>query len=184
MQFFTLLCLATSALALPQTLTKRETCMDKGSKVTEWTVKDFKYEAVYTQNTPTKQTNSATITFTLQNRGVGYEGKCSAKSTDAKKDFFTGNTDYNCDVPFEGDSASFKYNRKSGVIAIFQHWSCVKEGGWYEAKGNTTFTPKCTEKTWKNAHYKADGDKAYSNRRVTCQQKQLKVPVLEMQAVL
>ncbi|KAK2670967.1 Alternaria alternata allergen 1 [Fusarium oxysporum f. sp. vasinfectum] len=172
MQFFTLLCLATSALALPQTLTKRETCMDKGSKVTEWTVKDFKYEAVYTQNTPTKQTNSATVTFTLQNRGTQRRASSLV------------NTDYNCDVPFEGDSASFKYNRKSGVIAIFQHWSCVKEGGWYEAKGNTTFTPKCTEKTWKNAHYKAGGDKAYSNRRVTCQQKQLKVPVLEMQAVL
>ncbi|WZH47966.1 uncharacterized protein QYS62_009130 [Fusarium acuminatum] len=186
MHFSTLLLMATSVMALPQgldTRAKQATCMSGSSKVSDWTVKDFKYEAVYTHNTPKKETNSATVTFTLENRGVGYKGKCSAKSTAAKKDFFDGKTDYKCEVASAADSATFRYNRKSGVISVLQHWGCVKEGGWYEAKGNTTFTPQCSEKNWKNTHYK-EGVNNYSSRRVTCEKKDLKVPVLELQAVL
>ncbi|KAF5676992.1 hypothetical protein FHETE_1894 [Fusarium heterosporum] len=186
MQFSTLLLMATSALALPQgldTRAKQESCMSGASKITDWAVKDFKFEAVYTKTTPKKETDSATVTFGLENSGIGYKGKCTAKSTDAKKGFFDGKTNYNCEVPSSADTVTFNYNRKTGAIYIVQRKGCVQEGGWYEAKGNTTFTTQCTEKSWKNAHYK-EGVNNYSSRRETCLKSSLKVPVLEMQAVL
>ncbi|KAF5018235.1 hypothetical protein F66182_9798 [Fusarium sp. NRRL 66182] len=186
MQFLTTLLMATSAMALPTvTLTSRadsESCMARGAKATSWTVNDFVYEAVYTHSTPKKQTSSATVSFTLSNPVLDYKANCKAKSTKAS-DFFYGTTDYDCDVPLDHDSATFSYNRKTGNIAIFQHWSCVQEGGWFEAKGNTTVKPDCKEKNWKNPNYKS-GAKVYSNRRVTCEKKSFKVPVLEISAVL
>ncbi|KAM0548559.1 hypothetical protein ACHAPJ_009882 [Fusarium lateritium] len=191
MQFLTTILMATSAMAVaipsaPQgetlSLEKRESCMAKGGKVTKWTVTDFVYEAVYTHNTPTKTTNTGTVKFTLENSATSYKANCQAKSNKAN-DFFYGNTDFDCDVPLKGDSATFTYDRKSGKLGIFQHWSCAKEGGWYEAKGNANIKPKCNEKKWQNPHYKT-GDKTYSSRRVTCEQKSFKVPILEISAVL
>ncbi|KAF4459865.1 hypothetical protein FALBO_13376 [Fusarium albosuccineum] len=186
MQFLTTLLLATSAMALPTvTLTSRadsQSCMAKGAKVTEWTVHDFEFEATYTKSSPKKQTSTGTVSFTIENPVLNYKAKCHA--TSKKGDvFFTGSTDYDCDVPLKGDAASFTYDRKSGKVGIVQSWSCLKEGGRFEAKGNTKVKLDCKEANWKNPNYK-DGAKVYSNRRVTCTKKSFKTPILEMSAVL
>ncbi|KAM5354273.1 hypothetical protein ACJ41O_000923 [Fusarium nematophilum] len=186
MQFLTTLLLAASAMALPtitlESRTGKDTCMARGSKVTQWTVHDFSYGATYTHSSPTKQTGQGRVSFTLENPVLNYKAKCSAKS-DKLNNFFFGNTDYDCDVPLEYDSASFTFDKKSGKLAIKQSWSCVQEGGRFEAKGSKKVKLECKETNWKNPDYKK-GDKVYSNKRVTCKKVTFKAPVLEMSAVL
>ncbi|RFN53658.1 sscrp protein [Fusarium flagelliforme] len=181
MQFFSLVLLATSALAIPTKLPSRATaptCMEKGTKVSSWNLSDFVYKVQYSSE---KRTNTATVAFDLHNAALDYSASCSgkvvAKNADKlnKKDLFDGKTDYNCKVPNGADSASFKYNHKKGVIAISQHWACVQEGGWFEATGNKTSGASmsdCKTTSKKGAEYE------------TCTKASIKVPVLEMRAVL
>lgn len=187
MQFFTtLLVLATSAMALPTvSLTSRaesESCMARGTKVTEWTVNDFDFHATITKTTPKKQTASGSVSFLLENKVLNYKAKCTATS-DKPNNFFYGSTDYNCDVPLKGDAASFTFDRKSGKLSIVQSWSCLKEGGRFEAKGNTNVKLECKEKNWKNPNYNS-GSKTYSNKKITCEKTTFKAPILEISAVL
>ncbi|CAF3512997.1 unnamed protein product [Fusarium graminearum] len=166
MQFLSLVLMATSALAIPAKLPSKApapTCMEKGTKVSEWKLTDFVYNVQ-------KSTNTATVEFDLHNAALDYTANCYGKSV-SKKALFDGKTDYTCKVPNGADSATFKYNHKKGVISIFQHWACVQEGGWFEAIGNKTST-----ETKSNCHS--------TTKSETCTKASFTVPVLEMRAVL
>ncbi|KAL4732432.1 hypothetical protein ACLX1H_001448 [Fusarium chlamydosporum] len=182
MQFLSLVLMATSALAIPTKLPSRAasapTCMEKGAKVSEWGLTDFVYKVQYSSE---KRTNTATVEFDLHNKALDYTASCSgktvAKNADKlnKQDLFDGKTNYDCKVPNGADTASFKYNHKKGTISILQHWACVEEGGWFEATGNKTSSETksaCKTTTKKGVQYE------------TCTKASLKVPVLEMRAVL
>ncbi|RGP80152.1 hypothetical protein FLONG3_1686 [Fusarium longipes] len=181
MQFLSLVLLAASALAIPTKLPSRApapTCMEKGTKVSQWKLTDFVYNVQYS---PEKRTNTATVKFDLHNVALDYTANCSGKKVSKnadklnKQDLFDGKTDYTCKVPNGADSATFKYNHKKGVISIFQHWACVQEGGWFEASGNKTSgetKSECRSTSSKGSQYE------------TCTKSSITVPVLEMRAVL
>ncbi|KAF4981268.1 hypothetical protein FZEAL_2894 [Fusarium zealandicum] len=186
MQFLTTLLLATSAMALPLvTLSSRtdsESCIAKGSEVTEWTIHDFDFHASFTKDSSKKQKAAGSVSFTLENPALSYKAKCHAKS-DHADNFFYGNTDYDCDVPVKGEAASFTYHRKSGKLAITQSWSCRKEGGRFEAKGETKVKLDCNKSSWKHSDYKTD-EKVTSQRKLTCEKKTFKAPITEISSVL
>jgi hypothetical protein len=152
--------------------------MEKGTKVSEWKLTDFVYNVQYSSE---KRTNTATVEFDLHNTALDYTASCYGKTVAKnagklnKQDLFDGKTDYTCKVPNGADSATFKYNHKKGVIAIFQHWACVQEGGWFEATGNKTSSEtksECHSTTKKGAQSE------------TCTKASITVPILEMRAVL
>lgn len=186
MHFLTALLLAGTAVAAPTfTLMPRadsDSCMARGATVTEWIVGDFNYRASYTHNTPETQSSLGRLTFTLENKVLDYKAKCSAVSDEAE-DFFYGSTDYDCEVPLPGDSATFSFDRASGKLGLFQSWRCLKEGGRYTAKGDSEVELDCKESEWKNPDYKK-GDKLYSHRKVTCKNVTFKASITEITAVL
>lgn len=165
MQFLATFLLAASAMALPTvTLTSRAdgaSCMDKGTKITEWTIRDFTFSS---SKMPTAK---GSVSFTLENPALAYKSKCSATSTHPDN-FFYGNTNYNCEVPTQGDTASFTFDKRSNLLGITQHWSCIKEGGWIEAEGSKNVPLSCT----------ASGDKKI------CKKVTFKAPVTNIVAVL
>ncbi|KAK7408536.1 hypothetical protein QQX98_009297 [Neonectria punicea] len=183
---FTTLLLATSAIAAPTfSIIPRageQSCMAKGSKVNSWNVHDFTFEASHTFTSPEKSVYSSKASFELENKALSYKAKCSARSQ--SKDFFTGDVTYNCKGSVEGDSASFRFDHNSGVLAIEQSWSCAKEGGRYEAKGNTTLHLTCKDSAYKNPNYKAGKSGLYSHHLISCEPVTIKAPVTEMSAVL
>lgn len=185
MHFLTTLLLATSSLAAPTlSLLPRAklSCMKLGATATEWTVGDFNYRASYTHNTPQEESPLGRLSFTLENKVLEYKAQCSAVS-DQADDFFYGSTDYDCDVPLEGDSASFSFDHAQGQLNISQSWRCVKEGGRYMAKGGSHVDLECDEAEWQNPDWKK-GDKLYSHRSVTCEKQTFKVAISEIAAVL
>ncbi|KAL2214064.1 hypothetical protein CC79DRAFT_1316786 [Sarocladium strictum] len=184
----TLALMATSAFALPSSdySSSKPTCMDAGTKVTSWTVENFDYHADYTSLSPGKLTSvKSYVNFDLVNPVLSYKAKCSAVS-ESQPEPFASKTSYKCKIDnkkYPGDSASFKFNLKTGKLDIKQHWNCAKEGGWIEADGFVTVkNPKCTDLTTTNNLWKRGS--LYSTREVRCPKIKVKAPVKNISAVL
>lgn len=181
---FTTLLLATGAVAAPAlsiVSRKTESCMARGAKVSSWNVHDFTYEASHTYTSPKKSVYSSKASFTLENSALSYKATC--KGTSQSKDFLNGSVSYNCKSE-TGDSASFTFDHKTGVLAIDQSWSCVAEGGRFEAKGSKTLKLACKDSTYKNPKYTEGKSGLYSHRLTSCEPITTKVPITEMSAVL
>ncbi|KAH7121444.1 hypothetical protein EDB81DRAFT_229360 [Dactylonectria macrodidyma] len=162
-----LLLAASSALAAPtySLVSRSESCMAKGAKVSSWTVHDFDLNYSLTKAGAAK--DKGTVSFTLENKALAYRAKCKATSTG--KNLFVGGVTYQCTGEADGDSASFRFSRKNGgTLAINQAWRCASEGGRYEASGKVKVNLSC------------EG----SNGEISCDKKTFKAPVTQMSAVL
>lgn len=183
---FTTLLLAGSALALPTiTLSARDddtSCMARGAKVTEWQVHDFDYHASYIFSTPSHQISQGYVNFTLENPAVDYRPVCSASSGQLS-DFFYGTMTYQCDVPINGDSASFTFSRPSGELKLEQTWQCAEEGGRFQAKGGVTLELNC-EDTGTQVNPDWEMGQTYSTRTITCDLVTAPAQITEISAVL
>lgn len=170
------------ALALPtSTNSTNQTCMSKGEKVSAWTVENFDFHASYIFTTPAHQNSWGNVNFVLINPALDYKAVCRA-SSDQLYDFFYDFSNWDCDVPVDGDTASFSFNRPNGALAINQTWNCLAEGGRFYAHGSTTLDLKCDESTWQNPDWKQG--ETYSTRNIQCKDVTVQAPVTEMSAVL
>lgn len=182
--FFTLLLAGSAAAAPALSLTSRDgddSCMAKGAKLSEWTVHDFDFHASYTFTTPSHQNSWGYANFTLENSALDYRPICSASSSQLN-DFFYGTMVYNCDSPVDGDSASFNFSRPSGELSVTQSWSCVEEGGRFEAKGGVTLDLECKTTDYENPEWEMG--QIYSQKLITCEKKTATAPIVEISAVL
>lgn len=157
------------------------TCMEKGMKVTEWTVHDFDFHASYTFTNPAHQVSGGYVNFTLENPALDYRPVCSSSSSQLS-DFYYGTMTYTCDTPVDGDEATYTFSRPSGELKINQTWSCADEKGYIKAQGGVTLDLDCDDSTWKNPEWKEG--QLYSVRTINCTLVTLDVPVESMQAVL
>ncbi|KAH8684073.1 hypothetical protein BGZ61DRAFT_455607 [Ilyonectria robusta] len=164
--FITLLLAASSAIAAPTAplVSRSDSCMAKGAKVSSWTVHDFDLD--YSTTKAGAKTNRGTVSFSLENKALSYRAKCKATSTG--KNFFVGGVTYKCQSGSSRDSASFRFDHKSGTLAINQAWACASEGGRYEASGKTKLNLSCQG----------------TNGRVSCDKKTVKAPITQKSAVL
>jgi hypothetical protein len=151
-----------------------------GGAVSEWTVKDFDFHASYIFTNPAHQVSTGYANFTLINKVLDYEATCTATSTWLDL-FFYGNVVYNCDVPAEGDVASFTYSFPSGALQINQTWHCPEQGSYYIAQGGTTLDLGCNTTSWTNPNWQQG--QTYSTRFITCAYATVDAPITEIRGV-
>jgi hypothetical protein len=183
MHFLSALLLAGSTAALPTEIRQAnpESCMSKSTKVSKWSVENFDYHASYTFTTPAHQNSWGYVNFTLSNPALDYKPICSAASSQLQ-DFYYGNFVYKCDVPVEGDEASFTFSRPASDLRINQTWSCVEEGGRVWAEGGIKLDLDCKDETWENPEWKQG--QIYSSRTISCAQVTVDAPVETISAIL
>lgn len=177
------LALAGTALSLPAPASTPapETCMSKSTKVSKWTVENFDFHASYTFTTPAHQNSWGYVNFTLSNPVLDYKPVCSAASN-WLSDFYYGNIIYNCEVPTQGDQASFTFDRPGNNLRVNQTWNCLEEGGRVIAEGGIKLDLKCEDKTWQNPDWKQG--QIYSSRTISCAPVTVDAPVETISAVL
>lgn len=183
---FTTLLFAASAMALPTLSSiprddEPESCMTKGTHVSEWTVSDFDFHASYIFTTPSHQNSWGYVNFTLENPALDYKPVCSASSSQLDI-FFYGTQIFTCETPNEHDEATFTFNRASGDLRLNQTWSCLEEGGRVMAKGGVVFDLDCKETKYQNDDWKQG--QIYSTRDITCEKVTKEAPIEELSAVL
>ncbi|KAF7551884.1 hypothetical protein G7Z17_g4732 [Cylindrodendrum hubeiense] len=165
--FVALLLAASSAIAAPtfSLVSRSDSCMAKGAKVSSWSIHDFNLD--YSTTRAGGKSDKGTVSFTVANKALSYKAKCKATSTG--KNFFVGGVTYQCTGEKSGDSTSFRFDHTNGGrLVISQSWSCASEGGRYEASGRTVINADC------------EG----TNGQVSCSKKTFSVPVIQMSAVL
>ncbi|KAI9163886.1 hypothetical protein HJFPF1_05516 [Paramyrothecium foliicola] len=177
-----ILLLASTATALPAPQAARpETCVSRSTRASKWIVENFDFHASYIFSTPSHQNSWGYVNFTLANPVLDYKPVCTAASN-WLSDFYYGNTIYNCDVPVEGDVASFTYDRAGGALRINQTWNCLEEGGRFVAGGGVVLDLQCEEKNWQNPDWKQG--QFYSTRDIKCTPVTVDAPIETLSAVL
>ncbi|KAJ6443229.1 Carboxylic acid transporter protein [Purpureocillium lavendulum] len=180
LSLLTSLLLAGSALAAPTANANANTCTSKSTKVHEWTVHDFDFHSSEVFTTPAHQNSWGYVNFTLSNPVVAYRPVCSASSNQLS-DFFYGNFVYKCNVPAQGDAASFTFARPTNELKVNQTWNCPGEGSRFDARGGVNLNLTCTTSTWQNPNWTPGS--IYSTRNVDCKKVTVKVPIKEMSGV-
>lgn len=183
--FLTAVLLAGAALAVPTGTyppppPTTPTCTDRSIKVNQWKVKDFDFHSSYTFTTPAHQNSYGYVNFTLENAAVNYKSICTGSSSQLS-DFFYGTQIYKCDVPFQGDEATFTYSRPSGELRINQTWNCADEGSRFTGFGGTKLNLKCKDTKWQNPKWVPG--QIYSTRNVDCTKVSVPAPITSMEAV-
>ncbi|KZL63809.1 hypothetical protein CI238_12440 [Colletotrichum incanum] len=185
MQLLSALLLLAPALASPVAKRQEEqTCGQKSSKISEWTLTDFDYHANYIFSTPSHQNSWGYISFNVSNPVLDYTVTCGAASS-RLNDFFYGEQVYTCNPP-EGESAatSFTWSYPNGALALNQSWTCNDDPKYparYTAKGDAVADLKCEETFWQNGNWTLG--QIYSQRNIKCGIITLPTPVKEIFAV-
>jgi hypothetical protein len=184
--FIASLLLASSAVALPAPAASTpspqpETCLSKSQKAGDWIVEDFDSHSSYLFTTPAHQVSTGYVNFTLANPVLDYKSSCTATST-WLSEFYYGNVVYNCDVPIEGDKASFTWNSPSKELRINQTWSCADEGARFDAEGGVKLNLDCKETYWQNPNWQQG--QFYSTRFIECGIVTVNAPIETIRGVL
>jgi hypothetical protein len=186
--FIASLLFASSVIALPSPAApkpkpppKPETCVSKSQKAGDWIVEDFDYHANYLFSTPAHQISTGYVNFTLSNPVLDYKSSCTATST-WLSEFFYGNIVYSCDVPIEGDKATFTYDHPAKNLRINQTWACAEEGGRFDAEGGVKLKLDCKETYWQNPNWQPG--QFYSTRLLECGHVTVNAPIETIRGVL
>ncbi|KAH8836241.1 hypothetical protein DCS_03261 [Drechmeria coniospora] len=169
------------AVALPSEAsdTRASNCYAKSKKANWWTVSNFAYSVSDTFATPTDRTSLGYINFSLTHPGINYTAECSARFTDAQSgnitDFIYGNTT-SCNLPDNGDKATFKFSSSSGELEINHTWTCSDSTRRFKASGVGKLN--CEESFEHNREW--DDKTVYSNRQISCAHKTVHARVKEM----
>lgn len=177
------LLLASTALAAPTTRQEPESCLDRSTNVSHWTVEKFDFHSSYIFTTPAHQNSWGYVNFTLSNPAIDYKPICSAESNQLS-DFFYGTQAYTCTVGDDapgGGGATFTYARPSGELRINQTWTCFEEQARFAAEGGVKLDLTCEDNTWQNPDWQRG--EMYSVRTVKCNFVDAEAPIEEISAV-
>ena len=174
---FTALALAGVALSAPWPLRRAAAvgkCATKSPALSSWTVTSFDFNASYTFSTPAHQIAGGYVSFTLGNAALDYKPVCSA-SSDQLEDFFYGNFMYQCDIPVQGDNATFTFSRPDNTLRVNQTWTCDDAGEQFIGQGGVQLDLNCTDKSWQNPDWHAG--EIYSTRNIACNKVTVPAPI-------
>ncbi|KAK4184710.1 hypothetical protein QBC35DRAFT_41676 [Podospora australis] len=181
--------LLTTASPLFRNLSRQgQTCTQNSFHGLKWTVSNFLFTSSLTfasEKESDVTQGLASVSFNLTNSAIPSQLVNCYATSDKLTDFFYGDQLFQCQPPPEIEpttnqlaeqSASFKFDRKTGTISLELDWSCHDgaDARWptttFSAGGSTTVSlGSCTKLDQKNPNWSsATKDQAYKTQHVDC----------------